>query len=393
VPTVLHIDIDAFFAAVEVALTPSLQGKPVIVGGGPNERGVVSTASYEARRYGVHSGMALRTAARRCPHAVFLRGRRREYGRVSRRFFESLKRFSPTVEAVSIDEAYIDLGGMEYLHPSVYRLAAHVKEGVERDIGLRVSAGLAFSKLGAKMATEAAKPGGICVIEDEETFISNLAVEKIPGIGPHTAVVLSGLGIGTVAEMRQAQPSAWKSLVAPHIYSSSRIPSSRRERAKSVSRETTFAEDISDQDLIASHLSYLTDRLTLHLVDHKLYAGRIEVKVKFSDFSAHTRGAVLTVHTQAYTDIWRPASSLLGDLMRRKPLALRLVGIKAQDLVVNRDLLPFVSVKGERFSSGVGEVRRRFGFSSLFTGREMLLEDLYPVEKDGFVLRTSSLTK
>jgi len=264
-PFVLHIDIDAFFAAVEVMLNPRLKGKPIIIGGMPDERGVVSTASYEARQYGVHSGMALRTAGQKCPHGIFLRGRYHVYSRVSKKFTDCLHRFSPRVEAASIDEAYVDLSGTRYLHPSVYAMAGKIKRSVEQETGLTVSAGLGFSKLGAKLATEAAKPGGFFFVGDEKTFISNLSLEKIPGIGSHTLLILQAMGIKRVRELERSYPSIWKRTIAPHFYSQSRYPGPRRRRpkTKSFSRETTFPEDISDRDMIVSHLAYLVDRLSV----------------------------------------------------------------------------------------------------------------------------------
>lgn len=177
-PFVLHIDIDAFFASVEVMLNPALKGKPVIIGGLPTERGVVSTASYEARKYGVHSGMALQTAGQKCPHGVFLRGRYHVYSQVSQRFMDILRRFSPQVDVASIDEAYMDLSGSRYLYPSTYDMAQTIKETVEREIGIRVSMGLGFSRMGAKLATAVAKPGGIFYLMDEVEFVTHLSLEK-----------------------------------------------------------------------------------------------------------------------------------------------------------------------------------------------------------------------
>ena len=267
-PFVLHIDIDAFFAAVEVKLRPSLKGKPVIVGGMPDERGVVCTASYEARKFGVHSGMALRTAAQKCPAGIFLRGRYHIYSQVSKVFFKCLRTFSPHIEEVSVDEAYVDLRGMEYFYPSVYQMAQEMKLSVEKAIDIPVSAGLGYSKLGAKLATEMAKPGGFFFIGDEKTFISNLLLEKVPGIGPHTLLILRGLGIKTVKELEMKYPSIWKKLIGPHLYSSSRYPRDTTPEGKSFSRETTFPSDISDRDIIISHLSYLVDRLSVFLIEN-----------------------------------------------------------------------------------------------------------------------------
>jgi DNA polymerase-4 len=392
-PFVLHIDIDAFFAAVEVMLNPALKGKPVIIGGMPDERGVVSTASYEARKYGVHSGMALRTAAQKCPQGIFLRGRYHVYSQTSQRFMDVLRRFSPRVEAASIDEAYMDLSGMRYLYPSVYDLAHQIKRTVEQEIGVRVSMGLGFSRLGAKLATEVAKPGSIFFVHDEKEFISNLALEKIPGMGKHTLLILQGLGIKRVRDLRNAYPTIWKSHIAPHIYHGAGYPERQEPRSKSFSRETTFPEDISDKELIVSHLAYLVDRLAVYLIEHKWYAGRIEVKVRFSDFSTFTKRMSLDFPTYSYHNMWKRALYLLGCLLKKKKLPLRLVGVKVEDISHQRDILPFVSLKTEKLSSGVTDVKKRFGFSAIFTARELLLEKIYPVERDGVVLKTASLTK
>ena len=388
----MHVDIDAFFAAVEVMLNPDLKGKPVIIGGMPDERGVVSTASYEARKYGVHSGMALRTAAQKCPRGIFLRGRYHMYSQTSERFIKVLQRFSPRVEVASIDEAYMDLSGMKYLHPSVYDLASTIKFTVEREIGVGVSIGVGFSRLGAKLATEVAKPGNIFFVGDEREFLANLSLEKIPGIGKHTLLILQGLGIRRVHQLRTAHPSIWKRSIAPHLYSSG-YPDRHEPRSKSFSRETTFPEDLSDRDLIAAHLAYLVDRLSVYLIENSYYTGRIEVKVRFSDFSTFTRRTSLDFPTYSYQSMWKRAFFLLGSLLKKKKLPLRLVGVKVEDLAQQRDLLPFVSLKNEKFSTGITDVKKRFGFSSIFTAREMLLEKIYPVERDGVVLKTASLTK
>jgi DNA polymerase-4 len=392
-PFVLHIDIDAFFAAVEVMLNPRLKGKPIIIGGMPDERGVVSTASYEARMYGVHSGMALRTAGQKCPHGIFLRGRYHLYSRVSKKFVDCLRRFSPRVEAVSIDEAYMDLSGSRYLDTSVYALAEKIKRTVERETGLAVSAGLGFSRLGAKLATEAAKPGGFFFVSDEKTFISNLSLEKIPGIGQHTLLILNGMGVKRVKELERVYPSIWKRTIAPHFYSRSRYPARREPKTKSFSRETTFHEDITEKDMIISHLAYLVDRLSVYLNENKYYAGRVEVKVRFSDFSTYTKRTALPYPTFSYNNMWGRALLLLNQLVKKKKLPVRLVGVKVDDIAKRRDILPFISIKSEKLSAGITDIKKRFGFSSIFTAREMMLEKLYPVERDSIVLKTASLTK
>jgi len=391
-PAVLHLDIDAFFAAVEETLDPSLRGKPLIVGGLAHERGVVCTASYAARRFGVHSGMALRTAARKCPQAVFRRGRYHLYSRISRQFFACLRRFSPRVEEVSIDEAYLDVGGSRYLCASVYELAARIKAAAERETGLTISAGLGFSRLGAKLACEAAKPGGLFWLHDEEEWISHLTLNKIPGVGPQTYFVLQGLGVRRVHELKSKYISLWKKIFAGHQHGG--LERGRPEPAsRSFSRETTFPEDIRDPGMLYSHLAYLLDRLAMQLLREKLFAGRIEVKVRFSDFSTFSQRAALPFPTYSYFLIWQSARPLLQSLLAKKDLPLRLVGVKVEDLQHSRDILPFFSLRDEKMTAGINNVKTRFGFSALSTARSLLLQDLYPVEREGIVLKTASLTK
>jgi DNA polymerase-4 len=391
-PTVLHLDIDAFFAAVEEALEPALRGKPLIVGGLAHERGVVCTASYAARRYGVHSGMALRTAARKCPQAVFRRGRFHLYSRISEQFFACLRRFSPRVEEVSVDEAYVDLGGSRYLCRSVYELAARVKEAAERETGLKISAGLGCTRLGAKLACEAAKPGGLFWLLDEGEFVSRLTLDKIPGVGPQTHFVLQGLSVRRGRELKAKYPALWRKVFAGQ-YAGGMERGLPAPASRSLSRETTFPHDIREEGLLHSHLAYLLDRLAVQLLREKLYAGRVEVKARFSDFSTFTRRAALPFPTYSYFHLWQGALPLLRALLAERALPLRLVGAKVEGLQAGRDILPFFSLKDEKMTAGIGSVKERFGFSALRNARSMLLEELYPVEREGMVLKTASLTK
>ena len=390
-PAMLHLDIDAFFAAVEVLQNPALRGKPVIVGGLASERGVVCTASYEARKFGVHSGMALRTAAAKCPQGVFLRGRYPLYRQVSSRFFAVLHRHSPRVEELSVDEAAIDLAGSRYLAPSVQELAVAIQRQAVRETGLAISAGLGATRLLAKLASEAAKPGGLFLVFDGETFLSGLEVERIPGIGPQTAFVLRGLGVRRVSELRERYVSLWKRIFG--FRQGREEGEGTDDPAKSASRETTFPEDIADRPLLRAHLAYLTGRLADHLRRENLYCGRLEVKVRFADFSTVTRRRRLPYPTYAAATLRDAAFSLLGELLAGRRLPLRLVGAKVEDLSPRRDILPFWDLRGERMTRGVGAVKDRYGFSALATGRELLLSDLYPVEREGVVLKTASLTK
>ncbi len=391
-PSVLHLDIDAFFAAVEETLEPALRGKPLVIGGLAHERGVVCTASYAARRFGVHSGMALRTAAKKCPQAVFRRGRYHLYSRISQQFFACLRRFSPRVEEVSIDEAYVDLGGSRYLCRSVYELAARIKAAAERETGLKISAGLGCTRLGAKLACEAAKPGGLFWLHDEAEFISHLTLDKIPGVGPQTYFVLQGLGVRRGRELQTKYPALWRKVFAGQ-YAGGMERRRPEPASRSFSRETTFPEDIREQGMLCSHLAYLLDRLAVQLLREGLYAGRVEVKVRFSDFSTFTQRAGLPFPTYSYFHLWQGALPLLRSLLAKRDLPLRLIGAKVEELQAGRDILPFFSLRDEKMTAAIAGVKERFGFSSLRSARSMLLEELYPVERDGMVLKTASLTK
>jgi DNA polymerase-4 len=402
---IVHIDIDAFFAAVEELLNPSLKGKPVIVGGLPHERGVASTASYEARKYGVHSGMPLRKAYELCPHGVFVRGNYQIYSAFSKKFFDVLSRYTPDVEEASLDEAYVELTRCRPLYSSFSRAVREMKQQVEKELGLTVSAGMGPSKLLAKLATNKAKPGGLVEVEpgDEEEFLKDLGIESLPGIGPKAQVILRMLNIHKIGDLWGLPRATLRSLFGlngEELYLQSRGMDSRplmtSSIPKSVSRETTFLEDLWDRRLLLAHLAYLCDRLTLPLRKGRLFAHIIEVKVRYSDFQTEVRRRLLLSPLQDMGEIFRIAKELFLQLFSGSRLSLRLVGVKASDLVRARPLSLFepYSERRERLGIAVDEVREKHGFGSLLTVREKMLESVYRFEKDrGFVLKTASLTK
>jgi len=402
---VVHVDIDAFFAAVEELLDPSLKGKPVIVGGLPNERGVASTASYEARRYGIHSGMPLQKACQLCPHGIFIRGNYQIYSAFSRKFFQVLSRYTPDVEKASLDEAYLDFTWCSHLYSSFSHTVREIKQRVEKELGLAVSVGVGPNKLLAKLATNKAKPAGLVEIEPgrEENFLKNLDIESMPGIGPKAQSVFRMLNIRKVGDLWGLPRATLRSLFGlngEELYLQSRGIDSRpivtAYAPKSVSRETTFLEDIWDQRLLLAHLAYLCDRLALPLRKERLFAHIIEVKVRYSDFKTEARRRLLFSPIQEMGKIYKIAQELFLQLFSTSRLSLRLVGVKASDLVRARPLSLFepYSWRLERLGSAVDQVRERYGFGSLLTVREKMLESVYSFEKErGFVLKTASLTK
>ncbi len=402
---IVHIDIDAFFSAVEELLDPSLKGKPVIVGGLPHERGVASTASYEARKYGVHSGMPLRQAHQLCPHGVFIRGNYQVYRTFSENFLQILSRFTPDVESASLDEAYLDLTRCRPLYPSFSRAVKEIKRQVEWELGLAVSVGVGANKTLAKLATNRAKPGGLFEIlpGQEDVFLKDLGIELLPGIGPKAQVILRMLNIHKIGDLWGLPRATMRSLFGlngEEIYLQARGVDSRPLAAagvpKSVSRETTFLEDIWDRRLLLAHLAYLCDRLTLALRKDRLFAHIVEVKVRYSDFKTEGRRRLLLSPLQDMGEIFRIGRELFEGLYSGSRLSLRLVGVKASDLVRGRSLSLFepYSPRQERLGSAMDRVREKYGFGSLLTVREKMLDEIYSFERDrGFVLKTASLTK
>jgi DNA polymerase-4 len=402
---VVHVDIDAFFAAVEVLLNPELKGKPVIVGGLPHERGVASTCSYEARAYGVHSGMPLRQCYQLCPQGVFVRGNYQVYQAFSERFFRVLHAYTPDIEEASLDEAYLELTRCGRLYPSFTEAARDMKRRVEGELGITVSVGAAPNKIMAKLATRKAKPAGFFEVRggEEEEFLRGLPIEALPGIGPKAQVVLRLMNIHRLGELWGLPRATLHSLFGESgedLYLQSRGIDSRplavRALPKSVSRETTFLEDLWDRRMLLAHLAYLCDRLTLGLREDRLYAHVIEVKARYSDFRTEIKRRLVLTPLQEMGKIYKIAEGLFLDLIDGSRLALRLVGVKAADLVRVRPLSLFepYSERPERLGRAVDSVREKYGFGSVLTAREKMLDVVYAFEpRRGYVLKTASLTK
>src|SRR5271170_5612948 len=252
---ILHVDMDAFFVSVELLERPELDGKPVVVGGRPDQRGVVSAASYEARKFGIHSAMPLRTAARLCPHAIFLDGHHAKYSEWSDRVASILAKFSPIVEMVSIDEAYLDLSGTERLHGPPFAAADKLLRTITRETGLPCSAGLATTRLAAKVASEEAKPRGLVWVAPgmEARFLAPLPIRKIPGIGEVTERALRALGIETVAQLAEHSQEKlekvfgqWGTALFRKARGGDAYEFLIDAEPKSISHNHTFGEDTED---------------------------------------------------------------------------------------------------------------------------------------------------
>jgi len=305
---IMHIDLDAFFVSVEQAENPELQGKPVVVGGRPEGRGVVASASYEARASGLHAGMPLTTATRLCPQAIFIEGSFAKYRDASQRFMAILADFSPFLEPVSLDEAYLDVIGFESIYGSIHQMAAKIKQRIKNELGLCASVGIASCKVVAKVAAELSKPDGLLEVAagKERSFLAPLPIAKLPGIGKKTGRILNGLGINTIGKLSTMPPSALKSHFGVSGELLWRYANGIDDReveppsaAKSISRETTFGKDTRDHRLLQATLRYLSERVGAELRQQGKQARCVTLKLRYADFTTITRRHTLKQATNA----------------------------------------------------------------------------------------------
>ena len=337
--SILHLDLDAFFASVEQRDKPSLRGKPVIVGG-LGGRGVVSTASYEARVFGVGSAMPMHEARRLCPRAAFLSGRFGAYRTASRVVMGILAELSPLVEPLSLDEAYVDLaaGDLDVSDSAaLLGVAAEVRASVTRATGLTASVGLGSSKFMAKLASELAKPDGVYLVEPgtEVERIAPLAVRAIPGVGPVTAAKLDRLGIQTVADLRRASANelrrevgqAWATELARLSVADDDRPVSPEREVKSISVEDTFDADIADMGVLEAKVARDAAAVAGRLNKAGLFARTVTVKIKLGDFTTHTRSRTLLGAVDAADVIAESARQLLRGASAQVAQGVRLIGV------------------------------------------------------------------
>lgn len=335
---ILHIDMDAFFAAVEQRRRPELKGKPVVIGGqgDPQKRGVVSTASYEARKYGIHSAMPLKTAFRLCPRAVYLPVDYPAYAAASSLFKGVLKTVSPVMEDVGIDEAYLDLSAIPDADEEI---AARIKAGIRGKTGLTCSIGIAPNKLLAKIASDMQKPDGLTVIggEDIEAKIWPLAIRKLYGVGPKTEEHLKEEGIETIGQL-----AVWPlgklidrfgDAYGRYLHDASRgmdeSPLITHWEPKSMSRETTFQEDVKNWQVIAKTLAELARDVHDDLKEHGYQARTVTIKIRFHDFETFTRAMTIPDYTDSEEEIRKAAFACLKRIeLNRK---VRLLGVRASN--------------------------------------------------------------
>jgi len=383
---ILHVDLDAFFAGVEQACEPGLAGRPVVVCGDPSGRSVVSSASYEARSLGVRSAMPLARARKLCPGAAFIRADFEKYRRFSSRFFEILALFTPDIDPLSIDEAYLDLTGCRRIHGPALGAAGRIRAEVKGRLKLNVSIGIGGSRIAARIASSCAKPNGILRIMpgEERAFLSPLPVSALPGVGEKLGRRLGSLGVRTVGDLAAVEQELLTLMfgkIGEYLHLAARgrgaAPRARPRCRKSISRESTFARDTESRTLIEARVSLLVERACCSLRGLDLFAGSLTVKLRYSDFVTVTRSAPLSPPSNADSAVFRKARDLLNAAYRRR-LRLRLVGVSLGKLSSGTPLLnlydDYRTHKYNFLYDAVDRIRRRYDFSSILSARSLSTE-------------------
>jgi DNA polymerase-4 len=336
VRTILHVDLDAFFASVEQLDDPSLRGRPVLVGG-PSRRGVVAAASYEARAFGVHSAMPMMQALERCPHAVVVPGRRDRYTELSGRVFDVFRRYTPLVEGLSIDEAFLDVTASRSLFGEGEAIARRVKDEVRGETGLTASAGVAPCKFVAKIASDLKKPDGLVVVSgDLAAFLAPLPVERMWGVGAKTAPKLRALGLRTLGDLARADAGMLERTLGSWGADVARLARGEDDRAvdpdgeaKSIGSESTYERDLTRRADVARTLLDHAEHVARRMVKEGLFARIVVVKLKYADFTLLTRRVTLPEPVADTQSIYRSAAALLE---RFPPGPVRLSGVAVAGL-------------------------------------------------------------
>jgi DNA polymerase IV len=385
--TILHVDMDAFFVSVELLDRPDLRGKPVVVGGRPDQRGVVSAASYEARKYGVQSAMPLRTAGKLCPHAVFLDGHHEKYSEWSDRVATVLGHFSPIVEMVSIDEACLDLSGTERLHGPSLATADKLLRTITKITGLPCSGGLATTRLVAKVASDQGKPRGLVWVAPgmEARFLAPLPIRKIPGIGEVTERALRALGIETVEQLASHQQEKLEKIFGQWgtaLYRKARGGDAYEflidAEPKSISHNHTFGEDTNNVEEMESLLSHLSQKACKRLREAGLSVRTLTLTIRYIGFDTYTRSRTIEDPVHLDSDIF----AVFLDLFRkhRDPKTkVRLLGVGLSGLSHGAEQLDLLEAERrerlEKLTEATDKLRDKYGFSKVQFGGSLRRDD------------------
>jgi len=385
--TILHVDMDAFFVSVELLERPDLRGKPVVVGGRADQRGVVSAASYEARKFGIFSAMPLRTAGRLCPHAVFLDGNHAKYSEWSDRVASILVKFSPIVEMVSIDEAYLDLNGTERLHGPPFAAADKLLRTITAQTGLPCSGGLAPTRLVAKVASDQGKPKGLVWVAPgmEARFLAPLPIRKIPGVGEVTERALRALGIETVEQLAAHEQEKLEKIFGQWgtaLYRKARGGDAYEflidAEPKSISHNHTFGEDTLHVPALESLLSHLSQKACKRLREAGLLARTLTLTIRYAGFQTYTRSKTVQDPVNLDADVHAIFLELFRT-HRDRERKVRLLGVALSGLCHGAKQLELLEAerreKLDRLTKATDRLRDKFGFGSVQFGGSLRRDD------------------
>ena len=380
---IIHVDMDAYYASIEQLDNPDLVGKAVIVGGDPKKRGVVSAASYEARKFGVHSAMPMSQAIRLCPDAIVLPVRMKRYAEFSQQIHAIFRQFTPQIEPISLDEAFLDVTGSIQLFGSAEKIGRAIKDQIKEQLGLVASVGIAPNKFLAKLASDLNKPDGFVIIteENKQQILDPLPVSRIWGVGKVTEKALKFKGIHTIEQLRRAQPEILRSILGdqtPHMLRlaqgvDNREVESDRE-AKSISSEQTFATDITDKDILIDVLVNQVEDVGQRLRLNDLEAKTITLKLRYDDFHTITRSSTFDHPTNITKILWQEAEQVFLKWHKKSAGALRLLGFGVSGLLKagsgQHQLFTEPEVeKQKRLDEAFDKIRNKFGHDALRRGK------------------------
>jgi DNA polymerase-4 len=385
---IIHIDMDAYYASVEIRDNPQLADKPIIIGGSPTGRGVVSTANYIARKFGVHSAMPTSQAVRLCPQAILIRPRMDYYATTSEQIRKIFQSYTDLVEPLALDEAFMDVSGSRRLFGDAVTIAKQIKSRIANEVGLTASAGVAPNKFLAKVASDLEKPNGLVVVEPDaiQSFLDPLPVSRVWGVGAQTQKKLESYGVRTIAHLRSLSREVLKSafgINSDHFWRLSRGLDTRPvvpdRDAKSISHETTFHHDLTDKDSLRAWLLDLTDQVARRMRRHKIVARTVHLKVRYSNFETITRSQTLDEPTNSTDAIARLVSDIFSQSQLEFSRGIRLIGMGVDKLTCNRPVQLTLfdqedTERSKRIDQATDQIRDKFGKLALKRGSALRLK-------------------
>ena len=401
---ILYIDVDAFFASVEQAVNPKLVGKPVMVGGFPDERGVVACPSYEARAAGVYTAMTLSEAYRLLPHGIFLKGNHENYKTFSDRFNDILRQYSPLVEMISQDEAVVDLTASVRDFEHAVGMVREIKQQIRTELSLSTSAGLAQNRFLAKTASEYKKPDGLTAIapDREWEFLEQLSISNVPGIGHKSRRILNDMGIKLIGQLRRIPQDYLTRLFGQRGFKMAEFLVNRDPRLlepthaiKRISRETGFFGDETDLKFIQATLYYLLERACIKLRETGMKCNKLSVKLRYTGEKPIVSGKTLPFHYNSEENLIGYALQILKRIHTRR-LAINLIGLSLsglEDAPVQEEIFGGPSQKKDSLTGAIDKLRKSFGYHSLYFGKTLSLKENYKKLETGYELRTPSLSQ